>query len=611
MDFYKEIEFRKHLLKVCRDRELRGVALDYFKDLSEKFEGQNFTKANFETLLVDGKEIEQDVVKEVFATKEEASAEEIFLYLFKSNVQKIKAFNLSVFSLDPRNGCYNHDEKTVEIGQKNFKELFSKRYSAVLIDRPEGMSDKEWKKYLKAEEKKIAKEDRINNKARKKLVEMKIETDAKHVMYHELSHVFEIKTFENRKYRKVGISNEIFADVNKGLVLINDKQNITKDDVKNAKIIEDGVRYFDESSPKDSLRFMIKEGAVSISEIFNEEFACLIDDSLNIKKNENITYKDKLVKKAYLEGDCAYNINYDISMLLKLAIGDVDYKDLRFNSKKLIEKVNNLNISATKLQSVQEQFLNNLTKTNFCDEFKFSKADFNKELKTCGVFDTIAAMVHVSDKFGEQFSADFCRYGSNYKAIVQDLLIESIKNDIILEINNPNLVKDAAYFEKIDSKLKTIDQFILYPNVVVSFFSREVFGELAKNELFITSVGQYANKYADRTHITNFNELINEVKKCANQNNINLENMSFFKEQKEIEENRIQLEKESELIKKERELAKYGSHYTKWMEARARASLRRNTNQNQDGLNKVNMTVESNNQENNTTSKEAEMGSGW
>jgi len=88
-----ENEFISHLKAVCGSRELRSFAKDFYVDFCYKHEGQVFTKDNFETLNINGKEVEQDVVKHVFKHKETATAEEIFVYLFKHNISSMGFFN--------------------------------------------------------------------------------------------------------------------------------------------------------------------------------------------------------------------------------------------------------------------------------------------------------------------------------------------------------------------------------------------------------------------------------------------------------------------------------------------------------------------------------------
>ena len=604
MDFYKEIEFKKHLLKVCRDKKLREFTIDYFKDLKEKFQDQSFTKDNFETLHVYGMEIEQDVVKNIFATKDEVSAEEVFLDLFKHNVKKIKTYDLTEESTTV--GYYSCGEKSVNIGIRKTDENSYEEPTDLHISKPENISEKDWKKQLKAEQRKKIKETKKLNKEQKKLSESKYDNKIKHTLYHELSHVFETKTFENGKYIRYGINNELIVKSHGDKFMINDKENINKETFKTAKIITNKGITRTIYNPKDVIRSMSYNGAVLLSEILNEEITCMLDDSILVQKNVLTTSKN-LDKKSVLKGWCAYNKNYDIPVLLKLAVRDVDYKDLRFNAKKVIENINNLNISTEKLQSVKENFIKNFENTSYSNQYSFFKDELMKELMSCNVFETITTMLNVYNQLGERIIDNEYQTGNNYKAFVHDLFIESIKNDIVADMKNPNISKDEAFFEKVDITLKTIDQFILYPNFVEGFYikTKDSSSPNYKVEygMFITTVEQYANKYSDMTHLTNFNELINEVKKCASLNNINFENLSFFKEQKEIEEKRMQLIKESELAIKGK-----GSDNYNLDNNTIKENLVNRIKQKQENLDKDLNSDKSSLQDNDTTNKEEVMG---
>ncbi len=74
-------EFRKYLKQVCKNRELRMYATSFFADFCAKYEGQHFTKDNFEMLEVEGKPIEQDIVKDIFSKQEKASAVRLYIIL--------------------------------------------------------------------------------------------------------------------------------------------------------------------------------------------------------------------------------------------------------------------------------------------------------------------------------------------------------------------------------------------------------------------------------------------------------------------------------------------------------------------------------------------------
>ena len=80
-----EAKFKSHLYKICKDDTLREFALDFFHDLSSRYEGREFTRDEFASLVIDGKVVEQDVVIALFKNKDKVRAEEVFTYLFTKN----------------------------------------------------------------------------------------------------------------------------------------------------------------------------------------------------------------------------------------------------------------------------------------------------------------------------------------------------------------------------------------------------------------------------------------------------------------------------------------------------------------------------------------------
>lgn len=577
-----EKQFNKHLKKICKNKEIRTFAENFYVDFCAQFEGQTFTKNNFETLNVNGKEIEQDVVKHVFKNKETATAEEIFVYLFKNNISSMGFFDRrDIRSQDPQtSGFVNVIDKKLKIKNHNLDKYYHPAKSISAASSLNINETKQERKLKEREQKKNQKEE-IQRAKDKRLESLQ------HITYHELSHVFEIKSFENGKYVKNDLSNKTIVKKFAKNFLTTYTPNLTNENIKNAEK-DNKVQNMNK---ENALNYIKRNGATAISEILNEEFTCNIDNSLMFCENYNSPH-NKFAQKAKLEGSCSYNENIDISSLLKLAIGDFDNKDLRFNSKKIINQINNLNISKEKQTQCVEQCLNYCNSDNiFSDKDEALVEHISKTCQNADFYTVLTTTMGLTSIKMEQ------NYNSNeyndYKLLIQDMLIEGIKNNLNEQLHDPTIKKDKAFFEKVNSTLKTIDSFVLYPNDD-SRFKKPSSNPLNPDTIIernidICSVNQYAKNNPNLSHLQSFNEIINNVQQSVNEHESEIENLSesmtFLQEQASLDEKYSTLSNSTkealtlqETTRKEQEAARL-KQYEEWKKKHQESTILKNNDE--------------------------------
>ncbi len=561
-----KIEFDKYIKKICKDKQLELFAKSFFTDFAKRYEGQTFNKSNFETLSIGGKEVEQDIVKKLFISKKEVSAEEVFLELLKQNVS-----TLQIFEKDKEHGTsdgyLDSTEKTLGI-KKIDRVSLVKSYipKSVAMLRPFGMSDKEYLK-LQNQQKKDEKKNRKSIIAEAKTnqtLSEQINANYRHTLCHEFGHIFELKTFEDRKYIKNNMSNRILLREKNSSYVGFYGTEISKDSYRESFTEANKSKKLLDVKPEMFLTTIKDIGANAISETLNEEFTCLTDKTLNIEESFFV-WKGHPRKKE-LKGDCAYNKNYDIVSLLKLAVEGEDLKNFRFNTKSVIDKINTLNISQEFLIEIQNSLISNIRDTATTkDEQKIAEIVSNL-IKKEDTFGTISVLMGLSESFKNDKNE---LLSENYKVAIQRILIESIKNDLIGQINNPDIDKDIQFYEKLNSKLKTIDSFICY-KADVKYFQEGNCQMPTRSYCLTTNLyttKDFADNYPEEKHLVAFNELVEITEKSVNENKDNIENLSgimtFFTEQQKIKERHQELLKKEEKFKQQQIEESEQVEYTK------------------------------------------------
>ncbi len=501
-------QFEEHLKKVCKDTSVREYVISFFDDFVTKYDGVVFTPEDFETLIIDGNEVKQDVVLGIFADgKKEATAEEIFVWLFKTNIKKIK-YGILDYALD---GSVSVQDKTLEIRKRPLRDFFTMPKRAELEPHI-GESKREARKRIK-ESKKHYKELVGKEKERASNYRSQV---LKNTIYHELSHIFEIKTFMGGKYAKTNMSKRVY-DISGKKTLFTVYEQVSMAGFKPTEYLN----LKDELSLEKKLEIIPQifeeYGERTISEILNET------NALKIAKNFVVSqhYLGQLnapSSKTYLKGTCTYNFNYNISELIRMSIGSGQEKNLRFNPTAVINRINSSLCSTEFIQQIKEfamsiiadekgmasmmlGTLDNAQQKRFFDAIK-------NALSEADTYKTMEILMGYCDIL-EKLTSKENETVAKLKSCVQAILIESIKNDILAKLNDPNVKKDSEFFTNFNETLRQIDNLIIYPcgESVLPFGA----GTTVQKDILWLSIDKHAKKYPKYLGMLAFSELIDSA----------------------------------------------------------------------------------------------------
>lgn len=530
-DFMEENLLRerylKHLYKVCKNKSLRRYATEFFDDLCEKYAGKIFTAEDFATEIVEGKEVKQDVVVDLIEKQGCVTMPEIYLYLFENNVKSIKYYNRFTGAVEGDNDFVS---KKVRVKTYSIKEFYkpSKVMPRSVPYNPD-MPKAEYDRLCKIEEKKAKIAQKEENKRAWKQAIVNWKEKHHHVLYHELAHVDELETYGGRKI----VGNHFCSD--ERFVRENDRKYTQVRPtffMSSAEIDEEDEKMQKPISNEELLIRAMRDGKVAISEIFNEEFACEVEGTLNFQEPNRlvmeITQENRTIfysRKIELAGNCDYNQNYDYACMVRALLGDLDFKRARFNSKEVIRRIN---ASAIDINYVHARIANLIDKAIEVaptpEKITITQDGQSKEVKMRGdaeIFEYFKSKLDGMNFyqtlclcFGvpKIAQASNCKMYQDYIApearkITQEILIEAIRANLERDFADESLPKDENFFKRLDQTLRAIDNFILYPYDDVRL---RVEGE--KEEKYFKSTYLYPAKkmIEDYTepHVTAFGKLI-------------------------------------------------------------------------------------------------------
>jgi hypothetical protein len=157
-------------------------------------------------------------------------------------------------------------------------------------------------------------------------------------------------------------------------------------------------------------------------------------------------------------------------------------------------------------------------------------------------YDTLTLIMGVAGGYGLGVVSPVGITLEDYKVLAQSLLIESVKNDIIDDLNNPNIIKDKPFYERINAIMETIDSSIIYPNTETEFI-RSHSMLLTKKEKVLDlrshSVVRFAAKNPNMKNIVSFAELITMVGQSIEERKEGLKGiediMTFYQKQHDLD----------------------------------------------------------------------------
>lgn len=386
---YEYEDFENHLENVCKDELLKEYALDFYSCLQAQ--NQTLKKSDFEKLIVkdiDGtpKLLEQDIVKELFAKKDEAKLEEVFTYLFCNNLEKFD------YKIGP--------------SFENFNAYFdaSKKQLIIHINEDE----------LKSEQAK-----------------------AKHkvIINHELAHILELKSFENRKIMYLGLCNNVYVkDFPDEVFLLNSNHTLNLRKVN--------------PNNKEWLKYI---GSTALSEVNNDFYSVKIANKTVFTENKfNKLFEQYFQNKTYGALTCKniaisskYCKNYDMISLLNFAVGNDIFSKNKFNAVNFINKINNLKVDDNLISGIEEIL-------------KDMEVD---KINNSSIYSLLTINLGIAKEQEDMKKFDNFIY---FKSLNQQILINAIKNNILNQLDNPLTRKDFSFFVNLDEMLIDINSILIF-----------------------------------------------------------------------------------------------------------------------------------------------------
>ncbi len=560
----------KYLNKVCKNKSLRRYATEFFDDLCDKYQGKIFTAEDFATQIVDDEEFKQDVVVDLIERQGGATMQEIFVYLFENNVKNIKFYSRFTGAVEGDNDFVS---KKVRIKTFSIKEFYkpNKIMPKAVAYSPE-MPKAEYDGLCKIEEKRARKAQKEENKRAWKRAVANWKEKHHHVLYHELAHVDELETYCGRKF----VGNHFCSD--ERFVRENERKYTQARPtlfVSSAELDEEDEKEKKPISKEDLLIRSLRDGKVAISEIFNEEFACEVEGTLNLKEPDRLvmetTNENRTIfysRKKELAGNCDYNQNYDYACMTKALLGDLDFKRARFNSKEVIKRINNCVIDMNFVRTRIAELLDKaISVAPVPEKVSITQNGITQEVQMRGdaeIFEYFKGKLGAMNFYQSLclcFGAPKMAQTSNFKAyqdylapearkVTQEILIEAVRANLERDMADDNLPKDENFFKRLDQTLFAIDNFILYRYDDVRL---RVEGQ--REEKFFKSTYLYPAKkmiqdYADEPHLASFGKLIALSEEIFAQNP--QMHSEFFVNQLEIQEKYQEIQEiHDEIVAKE------------------------------------------------------------
>lgn len=518
IDLSKE-HFCEHLKTICKDKNLYQYCIDYYNDLGKKFKHKIFTKDDFQELNIKKKDFislnvktetfQSDILADVFQDRDTITIQEYFVYLFTKFVKSIK-FKKGL--KDEYSGMVYFGKKSIVIRQQSDKDI---RLLAELdVNKKIRYSNNLNKgQYTKLDYDNKQYEEEVKKQSEK--IKRDLDCDYKQTIYHELSHILLIKSYDNENYLKYSIGNSVFKKN------IFNNYNILGFDLDNC---------MDITFSNENQNLLQEKGNDALNEIENETFASYLYG------NKMIEFKDSFVgdysTKYDIVNDCNYVKDFDILMLFGFINPFINFSDLRFNSKEIIKNFNSIKFEPEFLESIISGFVKEIDNIKFKNKknCNFIKENL-KNLINKTPYEIFNLLLAVNDLFDDGSLGSVNNV--NFRKYLDKFLLCAIEKNIVNLINNQDVIKDEYFFDKINNVLNVISDFIYYPNLIITNESDNNTHE----EYFAINkcpISWFAKNSCDG-HIAIFNKMINLVKNCMYNSCCDIYKCSFFKEQEEKE----------------------------------------------------------------------------
>lgn len=488
-------EFLQYLFEITKSEKLREYGAEFFSLFENRYKGLFLKKEDFDTLKVlqpNGSFVvyEQDVVKDLFRKRYQVSYAEVYVYLFKKNIKSFNSFLDSDYEVT---GYVDTINQKINI-----------KYASEL------------------------KEHELCNQINKNIENKVFDLRLKTIIFHELSHVFEIKNYKNGKYLINGLSDKIFYQ----------NQNQTYSELPKAP--KKPNKYCSSKQLGDYYYYVYNDiGKDNIAEILNEDFTLNVISKNVVLYYNTIDSNKKFIEKiAYGQEDIEdfeftnkYYNNYDILLLLKFTLLNFNYKSCRLNSSEIISEINNFDID-NELILFARIVYKGLKLNIDLEQNKATKhVNWGNNFEKASIYDLITYGV------GFQVLHNSEQNDFNFKTISQTLLVNAFKNKTFAELADKKIKKDVDYFNELNNKLYLINGFMLFRNQPIENTDIYPFKEFSVKKMSeVYGEDLYSQQFVQLNHlITVIKDYISFLP-AEQQLKIN-DCMTFFEKQQILDDN--------------------------------------------------------------------------
>ena len=404
-------EFESHLKNICEDQEYYEWAIEYFNFLAQiNFE---ISSEHFDKLYLSSNEkFNLDLENDLFKGNTKISIAELFVYNFKNFVKSCQALNENEYNKvsdnDGTTGLYSHKDLTI-FCNKDYDA--TNAYTIHFHNANQNLNQND-----------------LNNWYRKK------------AFWHELSHLLQIKTY-NRNIFGMGL----------------DEQLVEYDSLDHKK---ESFIHSCGHVKTEFIRKMIMDGSYLLTEIFNEYVVNSITNSLCVipaaprTQPAHIPYSRNcfaIINGNFIQENSVYLENMFIAPMLAMIFGDkFSPYDITFKTHFYNAKLGQIPLD----DDFDEQLCKKMAK--ILKEYRnIPEEDTLQDLQKMPMFKFLKFIIGTRDKCTSK-----CLVATNE---LQALLIHLYKNKLVAEFNNPNVVKDAQYYTKLNQNLETITKFLHLP----------------------------------------------------------------------------------------------------------------------------------------------------
>jgi len=312
------------------------------------------------------------------------------------------------------------------------------------------------------------------------------------------------------------------------------------------------------------------KGQIAFAEILNEQYSQKIEGSYKIVKPNEKTpswhyktqgYQSNLVLENYNDDYCS---NMGFLRMVCIALGVENIDDLRSKPGEIYNLINKIVLSDDAIKAAIGQFDSQLLRV-----LKQGDSNYSQLANECtaenvashfpkGTADILFTMLGVKDCTNTFSDKKPEGVVSNVNSNMQSLLINGIKNRYMKEFSDPSIVKDQAYFARLNEELKEIAGFLIVPIASKIMYKRNSeTGQsepICYNEADIYSARRLAEEHPEDLNLKEWADLLEWVAEMQKNAEYSEYKLDILEEDSEKERKYKELENEDNESREEEQI---------------------------------------------------------